>query len=228
MQRTGKKHIGTKHTGKAYDRLSSLYDALSHIYSGGKIRALKTAQSAEMRPGDKILYAGVGTGEEAALMVRSDVKVTILDTSPLMLERAVKRFRAAGVQGVENICCDVRDHRRNAHYDIVVSNFFLNIFSEPTMREVMGHLAMLTKPGGKVLIGDYSFPYGSWPHRAVQGMYYFLSMFSVWLLGGTTLHPIYDYPRYFQAANLRTISIKRFRVNALWPASVETITAEKL
>src|SRR5215510_11788534 len=217
-----------KHTGKAYDRLSSLYDALSHLYSGGKIRALKAAQSAEMRPGDKILYAGVGTGEEAALMARSDVKVTILDISPLMLELAVERFQAAGVQGVENICCDVRDHGRNAFYDVVVSNFFLNIFSESTMKEMMGHLAMMTKRGGKMLIGDYSFPHGYWPQRALQRMYYFVSMFSVWLFGGTTLHPIYDYPRYFHAANLRTISVKRFRVNPFWPASVETITAEKL
>ena len=215
-------------TGKAYDRLSSLYDALSHFYSGGKIRALKTAQSAEMRHGDKILYAGVGTGEEAALMTRSDVQVTILDASPLMLERAAKRFQAAGVQGVENICCDVRDHSRNAYYDIVVSNFFLNVFSESTMKEVMGHLARMAKPGGKVLIGDFSFPQGRWPQRALQRMYYFVSMFSVWLFGGTTLHPIYDYPRYFHAANLRTISVKRFRVNALWPGYFETITAEKL
>jgi hypothetical protein len=41
------------------------------------------------------------------------------------------------------------------------------------------------------------------------------------------LHPIYDYPRYFRAANLRTISIKRFRVNVFWPAYFETITAER-
>jgi len=138
-----------KHTGKAYDRLSAIYDALSHLYSGGKIRAIKAAQSAEMRPGDKILYAGVGTGEEAPLMARSDVKVTILDASPLMLERAVRRFQAAGIEGVENICCDVRDHCRNAYYDVVVSNFFLNIFSEPTIKDVMGHLARMARPGAR-------------------------------------------------------------------------------
>jgi demethylmenaquinone methyltransferase/2-methoxy-6-polyprenyl-1,4-benzoquinol methylase len=181
-----------------------------------------------MCPGDKILYVGVGTGEEAALMARSDVKVTIIDTSPLMLQRAAGRLRAAGIQGVENICCDVRDHGRNAYYDIVVSNFFLNIFSESIMKEMMGHLARMAKPGGKVLIGDYSFPQGRWPQRVIQRMYYFISMFSFWLFGGTTLHPIYDYPRYFEAVNLRTTTIRRFRVNALWPAFVETITAEKL
>ena len=179
-----------QHPGKAYDRLSSLYDVLSHLYSGGKIRALKAAQSSEIRAGDRILFAGVGTGEEAALVAQSDVKVTLLDTSPLMLERAARRFQAAGVQGIEVICCDVRDHGRNAYYDIVISNFFLNIFSESTMKEVMGHLARMARSGGKVLIGDFSFPHGRWPQRAAQRMYYFVSMLFIWLFGGTTLHPI--------------------------------------
>ena len=217
-----------QHPGKAYDRLSSLYDVLSHLYSGGKIRALTAAQSSEIRAGDRILFAGVGTGEEAALVARSDVKVTLLDTSPLMLERAARRFQAAGIQHIEAICCDVRDHGRNAYYDIVVSNFFLNVFSESTMKEVMGHLARMARSGGKVLIGDFSFPHGRWPQRAAQRMYYFVSMLFIWLFGGTTLHPIYDYPQCFQAVNLRTMSIRRFRVNAFWPACVETITAEKL
>jgi ubiquinone/menaquinone biosynthesis C-methylase UbiE len=110
----------------------------------------------------------------------------------------------------------------------VVSNFFVNIFSESTMKEVLAHLARMAKPGGKVLIGDFSFPQGWWPPRAAQRMYYFVSMFSVWIFGGTTLHPIYDYPQYFQTVNLRTIGVRRFRVNTLWPACVETIRAEKL
>jgi demethylmenaquinone methyltransferase/2-methoxy-6-polyprenyl-1,4-benzoquinol methylase len=220
--------MSIKDTRKAYDKLSSLYDAAAHLYSGGKIRAVKAAQLDEMRPGDKILYAGVGTGEDAAMVARPDVKVTILDTSPLMLERAARRFQAAGVQGIEIICCDVRDHGRSAYYDIVIANFFLNIFSESTMKEVMARLAGMIKPGGKMLIGDYSFPHGRWPQRVTQRLYYFASMFSVWLFGGTTLHPIYDYLRYFEEVNLRTISVKRFRVSALWPASVETITAQKV
>jgi hypothetical protein len=45
-----------RYTGKAYDRLSSLYDTLSHLYSGGKIRALKVAKHRDA--GHKILYRG--------------------------------------------------------------------------------------------------------------------------------------------------------------------------
>jgi hypothetical protein len=62
----------------------------------------------------------------------------------------------------------------------------------------------------------------------MQRGYYYLSMFSFWLLGGTSLHPIYDYPQYFAAASLRSEAVESFRVSALLPVFFEAITAIKL
>jgi demethylmenaquinone methyltransferase/2-methoxy-6-polyprenyl-1,4-benzoquinol methylase len=146
-----------------------------------------------------------------------------------MLERAARKFRAAGAQdAIEIVCSDVLKHDRPAYYDIIVANFFLNIFSESTMKVVLAHLATMIKPGGKLLIGDFSYPHGWLTTRTIQRMYYFLSMSTFWLVGGTTLHPIYKYSQYFEAINLRTLSVKHFRVNALFPASFETIMAVKM
>ena len=39
--------------GKSYDRLAELYGAAAHIYSGGKIRALKASQIGESNRGRK-------------------------------------------------------------------------------------------------------------------------------------------------------------------------------
>ncbi len=216
-------------SGKSYDRLAKLYDAAAHLYSGGQIRALKASQIGELQPGQRILYAGVGDGEDAVLAANRQVTLTLLDLSPLMLERAASKFQAADAEScIEIICADVLKHERPGHYDIVVANFFLNIFSEPMMEAVLAHLATMLKPGGKLLIGDFAYPRG-WPAtRAMQRAYYYLSMFSFWLLGGTPLHPIYNYPQYFESANLRTVSVERFRVNALFPVSFETITAVKM
>lgn len=217
------------HTGKSYDRLAWLYDAAAHLYSGGQIHALKTFQIGELQPGNRILYAGVGAGDDAVLAANRRVVLTVLDASPLMLERAALKFHAAGVEdSIEVICSDVLKHERPAYYDVVVANFFLNIFSEPTMKVVLAHLATMVKPGGRLLIGDFSYPCGGLRTRTAQRMYYFLSMSSFWLFGGTTLHPIYNYPQHFDAANLRTLSVKRFRLSALFPASFEAITAVKM
>jgi len=218
-----------QHTGKSYDRLSWLYDAAAQLYSGGQIQALKTFQIGELQPGDRVLYAGVGGGEDAVLAANRHVALTVLDTSPLMLERAARKFRAAGVEdSIEVICADVLEHERPAHYDVIVANFFLNIFTEPRMQVVLAHLATMIKPGGKLLIGDFAYPHGWSTTRTLQRTYYYLSMFTFWLFGGTPLHPIYDYPQYFAAVDLQTLSVKHFRVNALFPASFETITAVKM
>ena len=215
--------------GKSYDRLAKLYGAAAHIYSGGKIRALKASQIGELQPGQKILYAGVGDGEDAVLAASRQVSLTLLDLSQGMLERAAAKFQAVDAEGcIEVVCSDVLRHERPGHYDIVVANFFLNVFTEPMMEAVLARLATMLKPGGKLLIGDFSYPRGWITTRAMQRAYYYLSMFSFWLLGGTPLHPIYDYPQYFAAANLRSAGSQRFKVSALFPVSFETITAVKM
>ncbi|KAB2942276.1 MAG: methyltransferase domain-containing protein [Hyphomicrobium sp.] len=218
-----------QHSGESYDRLAWLYDAAANLYSGGQIHALKASQISELQPGGRILYAGVGGGEDAVLAANHHVALTVLDASPAMLERAAVKFRAAGAEdSIEVICSDVLEHERPAYYDVVVANFFLNIFTEPTMKIVLAHLARMVKPGGKLLIGDFSHPKGRLTARTLQRMYYSLSMFTFWLFGGTPLHPIYDYPQYFAAVDLQTRSVRQFRVNALFPVSFEAITAEKM
>jgi demethylphylloquinol methyltransferase len=214
--------------GKSYDRVAKLYDAAAHLYSGGQIRALKAWQVGELQPGQRILYAGVGDGEDAVLAAGRKVTLTLLDLSPGMLERASRKFQAADAGSIEIVCADVLTHERPAHYDVVVANFFLNVFTEPMMEAVLAHLATMLKPGGKLLIGDFAYPRGRLTTRAMQRGYYYLSMFSFWLLGGTSLHPIYDYPEYFAAANLRSEGVQRFKVSALFPVSFEAITAVRL
>ena len=146
------------------------------------------------------------------------VSLTLLDLSQGMLDRAEAKFQAVDAAGsLELICSDVLKHERPGHYDIVVANFFLNVFKEPMMEAVLAHLATMLKPGGKLLIGDFSYLRGWLATRAMQRGYYFVSMFSFWLLGGTPLHPIYDYPQYFAALNLRSAGVERFRVSAMFP-----------
>jgi len=217
-----------KHVGYSYDHFAWFYDGLAHVYSLGQIYALKRAQIAAMEPGSKVLFVGVGSGDDAVLAAKSQARVTVLDLSPRMLERASRKFNAAGVNhSIEVICGDVLNHERLEHYDVVVANFFLNIFSEAIMQQVLMHLVTLLKPSGKLIIGDFAFPRGSFPRRILQRGYFYLSTFSFWLARGSTLHPIYDYARYFSALNLRTLAITNFRVAALFPASFETITAVK-
>ena len=52
------------------------------------------------------------------------------------------------------------EHDRQNHYDVVVVNFFLNVFSEKQMRDMLAYLVTLVRPGGKLLISDFATPAG--------------------------------------------------------------------
>ena len=102
-----------------------------------------------MRPGDIVLYAGVGPGEDAVLAGQFGANVTCIDVAPKMLQKVESRFRAAGIPA-RMICGNVLDHKLTGHYDIVVANFFLNVFAEDSMRAMLTHLASLGKAGREI------------------------------------------------------------------------------
>jgi ubiquinone/menaquinone biosynthesis C-methylase UbiE len=69
------------------------------VYSGGQIYAAKASQLVPMRSGDRVLYAGVGPGEDAALAERLGAKVTCIDVAPKMLQKVESRFQSEPQRG---------------------------------------------------------------------------------------------------------------------------------
>ena len=105
------------------------------------------------------------------------------------------RFARAGLTA-EFICADVFDHHPAEGYDAVALNFFLNFFPAGPMRNALGQLVELVKPGGKLFIADYAYPRGNWLLRLPQVIYWRITNVFFWAVsfGGLgALHPIYDY-----------------------------------
>jgi len=208
----------------SYNGIAWIYESLGQLYSGGQIYAAKASQLPQMRPGDAILYAGVGPGEDAVLAGQRGAIVTCIDVAPKMLQKVESRFRAAGIQpGI--ICGNVLDHKLTGHYDIVVANFFLNVFTENAMAAILEHLASLVKSDGKLLIADFIAPSGNRLARAGQAFYWGVTNLFYYLLRLCAWHPIYDYPRYFAAAGLQFQKIDRFPVSRFGPQGFCAITA---
>src|SRR5579859_3240602 len=99
-----------------YNRIARVYESLGYIYSGMQIYNAKASQTAHILPGDRVLYAGVGPGEDAALAAGLGAQVTCIDLSPSMLRQAEHHIAAAGLEA-EFICGDVLEHPRFDHYD---------------------------------------------------------------------------------------------------------------
>ncbi|MGH7139574.1 MAG: class I SAM-dependent methyltransferase, partial [Pirellulales bacterium] len=146
--------------GRSYTTVASFYEGVANLYSGGLIAAAKRAQLPHVRSGDRVLYVGVGAGEDAIEAAHLAARLTCLDLSSVMLTRLEERLRRSG-HAAEIVCGNAFDHHRPAYYDVICANFFLNCLSEPAMRDMLAHLATLLRPGGKLLIADLALPQGA-------------------------------------------------------------------
>lgn len=140
-----------------------------------------------------MLYPGVGRGADAALAVRLGARVTAIDASSAMLVRLRRHLEAEGLAAIL-LESDVLEHRE-AKYDWVVANFFLNVFAPEQMRVVLGHLLARLAPEGRIAIADFAPPAGGAVARALAYAYYGPVDVASWALGLAALHPIYDYGR---------------------------------
>ncbi len=203
---------------RSYNSVAWFYERAAAMYSGGRISAAKRSQIMYLKPGDRVLYVGVGTGDDALLAARSGVELTCIDLAPKMLAQTSAKLKQFDLSA-ELICGDVRLHDRQGHYDVVIANFFLNIFEEPAMIDVLAHLTRLVRPGGKMLIADVAPAQGSLLAQLVHRIHYQLGMTFFWLLGLTPRHPIYDYRKYFARVGLDASGERTFRLGRRGPVS---------
>ena len=78
-----------------FDRIAPVYDAMNRLMTAGlDQRWRKLAVGAVVRPGDRVLDACCGTGDLAIAAARAGARVTGLDFSPRMLERARRKLHS--------------------------------------------------------------------------------------------------------------------------------------
>ncbi|MCA9259928.1 MAG: hypothetical protein KDA61_12040, partial [Planctomycetales bacterium] len=70
---------------RAYNLIAGVYEFGARIYSLGLIPQSKALQLPYLHSGDRVLYAGVGPGEDALAAAERGVRLTCLDRSAGML-----------------------------------------------------------------------------------------------------------------------------------------------
>ncbi len=219
--------MSTKKLSKSYDRAAKFYEASANCFSLGKIRASKFYGVQKMQPGDRAIFLGVGTGEEAILAAQKGVQVTCVDISQAMLTKLKRKLDAKQLDA-ELLCQDALTLDRFGQYDFCAANYFLNVFRESTMKKFMQHGAKLVKPGGKFLIADVARSQGNLLYQAFNICYLKWAMISSWMIGLVPLHRNYDYPRYFEDAELRLDSVEYFKLFRGGPVVFQCIVGQKL
>ena len=135
------------------------YDLLVGLLTLGREDVVREAflELARLRPGERVLDVGCGTGALAIAAKRrlGPGRVVGIDASPEMIERAHKK--------AVNVRVDV-DFRvgivellpfADAEFDVVLSTLMLHHLPRAARETCMQEIARVLKPGGRVLAVDF-------------------------------------------------------------------------
>ncbi len=196
-----------------YKYIGPLYDFLSSIYGGESIHDCKRAMLTldHVKPGDKVLIAGAGHGKDAIRAAEIGAEVTVVDISETMLKKLEEGFRKQpGNLTVRVVHADVLKFEEFEQYDMVIANFFLNVFYQDFMLKLLNHLVKCVKPGGAFVIGDFSFPTGGRLKQTIQKGYWYTAAIIFYFASDNAVHEIYNYPELMKAEGLDIADVRRY------------------
>jgi phosphatidylethanolamine/phosphatidyl-N-methylethanolamine N-methyltransferase len=189
---------------RVYDKIAKVYDlTFGPTLHPGRLIALERMG---IKPGDKILEVGVGTGINASLYPRH-CHVTGIDFSALMLERARERVAKKGVKNVRLQEMDAANLTfPDGSFDIVYAPYVISVVSDPV--RVVNEMRRVCRPGGKIVILNHfrsRTPVVARVERAI-------SPFTVHIGFKADL----DLPGFLAQSDLKPISIEKVSFPPIW------------
>lgn len=155
--------VDSRRIVRVYATLAGVYDAAFDWALGpGRKRAVARLP---IRPGDRVLEVGVGTGLSLPHYPRG-CRITGIDISEEMLERA--RERTAGLErdGVALRLMDARELAfATGSFDHVLAPYVISVVPEP--QRVMAEIRRVCRPGGTVIVVNH-FRSAARPLRSIE------------------------------------------------------------
>jgi demethylmenaquinone methyltransferase/2-methoxy-6-polyprenyl-1,4-benzoquinol methylase len=138
-----------------FDRIAPVYDAMNRTMTAGLDRRWRriTAE-AVVRPGDRVLDACCGTGDLAVAAARAGGRVTGLDFSERMLERARRKAPELEWLAGDLLALPFAD----GSFDATTVGF--GVRNVDDLELALGELRRVLRPGGRLGILEITRPRG--------------------------------------------------------------------
>lgn len=162
-----------------YDSVAPFYDRLSRLVFGEAIVLAQLFLLKAIPTGTDVLIIGGGTGwilEEIARKHQGGLKITYVEISREMMHQS--RSRNAGENQVTYICQSIQEARLEHSYDVVITPFLFDNFSDNTLRSVFDKVDHHLKKNGLWLFADFQLQEGRILSKILlKAMYLFFGLF---------------------------------------------------
>lgn len=155
-----------------FDYVAPIYDSLARLVFRKSIVEAQTYFLNKITPSSRVLILGGGTGWLLEQLLREvpTCSVWYVEKSAKMIDRSRKRKinnRVYFIHGTEeNIPPDLT-------FDVIITNFYFDLFHNNTLQRVIQHLHRYTLPSTRWFVTDF-IDGGKWWQRLLLKVMYYL------------------------------------------------------
>jgi ubiquinone/menaquinone biosynthesis C-methylase UbiE len=160
-----------------YDNSASFYDSLARAVYGKSLLNAQIFLLQFVPPGSSILIVGGGTGwilEELARSHPAGLRITYVEISAKMM--ALSQKRDTGKNEVLYLNSAVEDAELSGNFDVVITPFLFDNFTEATLQKVFTCLHQQLKPNGLWLNADFQLTGKWWQNVMLKTMFVFFKL----------------------------------------------------
>lgn len=156
-----------------FDKIANVYDALARLVFGKAIRQAQNYFLNDIPSQSKVLILGGGSGWLLSQMLKSNPQCEIwyIEASEKMLElskvKANQFNRVYFIHGTEDSI------PRTIQFDVVITNFYLDLFTETSLDRVIDKIQNVMRPQAIWLVSDFLNNNKWWQSFLLRIMYHF-------------------------------------------------------
>ena len=158
-----------------FNKIARFYDMLAGLVFGSSIKKSQLHFFDQIPPNAKWLIVGGGTGWYLLEVLKrtSPREVVYIDASSAMINLTQKRLSAQTYKAkIRLIHSDIRNFHSDNDFDVIVTNFFLDVFKEEELGSVIKKLHSCISGGGIWMLTDFNLQHSSlhksWQVRKLQ------------------------------------------------------------
>lgn len=187
-----------------YDKLAKVYDLIfGPTLHPGRLQAIERMN---IQPDERVLEVGVGTGINLSLYP-SEAKITGIDYTASMLEKARERVAKKGMRNVRLLQMDAADLKfSDDSFDIVYAPYLISVVPDPV--KVAQEMRRVCRPGGRIIFLNHFLS----PNPILSRIERLISPMTIHIGFKSDL----DLPAFLAQADLQPKSIEKVNFPRIW------------